>query len=121
MDSIIKLTIHILSEYKKTIDEVREQMEAAKQLSHSIEILEVTINMIPMRGDQDKVKKMISSFMPPSVGGAGTLGLEAPNTGNLSLVTPPSSLGKMVGIGARNAKRMMQQVGKSSKLLGKIV
>jgi hypothetical protein len=53
MDKIAATGLKLLAEYKKALDKAKEQVEVARQLTRRIEIFEVTITMIPSRGDKD--------------------------------------------------------------------
>lgn len=61
MDQIAATGLKLLAEYKKALDKAKEQVEVARQLSRRIEIFEVTITMIPSRGDKDQVKQMVEA------------------------------------------------------------
>ncbi len=61
MDQIAATGLKLLAEYKKALDKAKEQVEVARQLSRRIEIFEVTITMIPSRGNQDQVKQMVEA------------------------------------------------------------
>jgi preprotein translocase subunit SecD len=58
MDQIAMMGLKVLAEYKKALDQAKEQVEVARTLSRRIEIFEVTITMIPSRGDKNQVKMM---------------------------------------------------------------
>ncbi len=60
MNQIIGIALKALGEYKKVIDQVKDQIEVARHLARCIEILEVTVMMIPTRGNEEEMKKMIS-------------------------------------------------------------
>lgn len=61
MDQIAAMGLQALAKYKEALDQAKEQVEVARQLSRRIEIFEVTITMIPSRGDKEQVKKMVES------------------------------------------------------------
>ena len=60
MNQVIGIALKALGEYKKIIDEVKDQIEVARHLARCVEILEVTVMMIPTRGNEEEMKKMIS-------------------------------------------------------------
>ena len=47
-----------LNSYKKELDQAKLTYEEAKRLLHAVDMFEVTISMIPSRGDQSKVVEM---------------------------------------------------------------
>ncbi len=58
MNQALNIALKLLSQYKDAIDEVKNQIEVARQLARAIEVFEVTVMMIPCRGNQEQLKKM---------------------------------------------------------------
>lgn len=61
MDQIAATGLKLLAEYKKALDKAKEQVEVARQLSRRIELFEVTVSMIPSRGDKALVQQMVEA------------------------------------------------------------
>ena len=61
MDQIAVMGLKALAKYKEALDKAKEQVEVARNLSRRIEIFEVTITMIPSRGDKEQIKKMVEA------------------------------------------------------------
>jgi hypothetical protein len=85
MDQIAAMGLQALAKYKEALDQAKEQVEVARQLSRRIEIFEVTITMIPSRGDKEQVKKMVESvpgqsFDESKLTGEDAAGEEEDNT-----------------------------------------
>ncbi len=60
MNQAIGVALKLLGEYKAAIDKVKDQIETARNLARCIENLEVTVMMIPTRGDEEQMKKMMA-------------------------------------------------------------
>ncbi len=60
MNQAIGVALKLLGEYKAAIDKVKDQIEIARNLARCIENLEVTVMMIPTRGDEEQMKKMMA-------------------------------------------------------------
>lgn len=58
MDQIAVMGLKALQAYKEQLDEAKKTVEVARVLYNKIEIFEVTIGMIPQRGNKEDVDKM---------------------------------------------------------------
>jgi Na+-transporting NADH:ubiquinone oxidoreductase subunit NqrC len=61
MDQIAVMGLKALQAYKAQLDKAQEFVEVARTLSRKIEIFEVTIGMIPKRGNKDDVNKIVKA------------------------------------------------------------
>ena len=58
MDQIAAMGLKALQEYKKQLDKAKEAVGVARVLYTKIELFEVTIGMIPQRGNKEDVNKI---------------------------------------------------------------
>ncbi len=58
MDQIAVMGLKALQAYKEQLDKAKEAVEVARVLYNKIELFEVTIGMIPQRGNKDDAEKM---------------------------------------------------------------
>lgn len=61
MDQIAAMGLQALQAYKEQLDKAKEAVEVARVLARKIEIFEVTIGMIPNRGNKEDVEKINNS------------------------------------------------------------
>jgi hypothetical protein len=61
MDQIAVMGLKALQAYKEQLDKAQEAVEVARVLARKIEVFEVTIGMIPKRGNKDDVEKINKS------------------------------------------------------------
>lgn len=58
MDQIAAMGLKAIAAYKAQLDAAAAQVEVARALARKIELFEVTIGMIPKKGDDGKAKEM---------------------------------------------------------------
>ncbi len=58
MDQIAVMGLKALQAYKEQLDEAKKTVDVARALVRKMEIFEVTIGMIPKRGNKDDVGKI---------------------------------------------------------------